>query len=96
PPPPPLPKTPFPEMSARPKKKPRTHLSDQATQLEALFANPDQDLSLPDKSQPQVRPPPEIVTNARGSSAGAGSGEFHVYKASRRREFERLKVMEEE
>lgn len=26
---------------------------------------------------------------------GAGSGEFHVYKQSRRREYERLKIMEE-
>jgi len=28
-------------------------------------------------------------------SAGAGSGEFHVYKANRRREFESLKLMDE-
>ena len=41
-------------------------------------------------------PPPEIVSNVQGSSAGAGSGEFHVYKASRRREYERLKLMDEE
>ncbi|THV47548.1 hypothetical protein BGAL_0303g00010 [Botrytis galanthina] len=39
---------------------------------------------------------PEIVQNVQGSSAGAGSGEFHVYKASRRREYERLKGMDEE
>jgi hypothetical protein len=41
-------------------------------------------------------PPPDIVTNVQGSSAGAGSGEFHVYKASRRREYERIRVMDEE
>ncbi|KAB8349546.1 hypothetical protein FH972_023573 [Carpinus fangiana] len=35
-------------------------------------------------------------SRAAGSSAGAGSGEFHVYKASRRREYERIKLMEEE
>ena len=41
-------------------------------------------------------PPPEIVANVQGSSAGAGSGEFHVYKASRRRENERVKMMDDE
>lgn len=35
------------------------------------------------------------MKNVQGSSAGAGSGEFHVYKASRRREYERTKLMEE-
>jgi len=37
-----------------------------------------------------------MMKNVQGSSAGAGSGEFHVYKASRRREYERLKLLEEE
>ena len=36
------------------------------------------------------------MKNVQGSSAGAGSGEFHVYKASRRREYERLKIMEDQ
>ena len=36
------------------------------------------------------------MANVQGSSAGAGSGEFHVYKASRRREYERLRAMDEE
>lgn len=36
------------------------------------------------------------MANVQGSSAGAGSGEFHVYKASRRRENERLRAMDEE
>ena len=35
------------------------------------------------------------MKNVQGSSAGAGSGEFHVYKASRRREYERLKLLED-
>jgi len=35
------------------------------------------------------------MKNVQGSSAGAGSGEFHVYKQSRRREYERLKIMDE-
>jgi hypothetical protein len=42
-----------------------------------------------------VRPPREMMKNVQGSSAGAGSGEFHVYKAGRRREYERLKLLDE-
>lgn len=41
-----------------------------------------------------LRPPPEMVKNVQGSASAAGSGEFHVYKHSRRREYERLKMME--
>lgn len=48
------------------------------------------------KTVASLMPPPEIVANVQGSSAGAGSGEFHVYKAARRREYERVRLMEEE
>ncbi|KAI8930978.1 hypothetical protein NX059_011990 [Plenodomus lindquistii] len=83
--------------SHRPTKKralPRTALSNQ---VEALFAKPDRDIQLPGSSLAKSSAlPPEIVANVQGSSAGAGSGEFHVYKASRRREYERLRLMDEE
>ncbi|KAF2846168.1 hypothetical protein T440DRAFT_246311 [Plenodomus tracheiphilus IPT5] len=83
--------------SHRPTKKralPRTALS---SQVEALFAKPDRDIHLPGSSLSKSSAlPPEIVANVQGSSAGAGSGEFHVYKASRRREYERLRMMDEE
>jgi hypothetical protein len=41
-----------------------------------------------------LKPPPDMVKNVQGSAAAAGSGEFHVYKHSRRREAERIKQME--
>ena len=74
--------------------------SKQATEVEALFANPEREIDFPSigalSKKSTLPPPPEIVANVQGSSAGAGSGEFHVYKASRRREYERLKLMDEE
>lgn len=86
--------------SQRPAKKargPATPYTLQSAQVEALFAHPERDISIPSGPKPKtVAPPPEIVTNVQGSSAGAGSGEFHVYKASRRREYERLRLMDEE
>ena len=87
--------------SKRPtKKRALTPVSEQAATLDALFARPDQEIRLPSdnngRSRSGLAPPPEIVTNVQGSSAGAGSGEFHVYKASRRREYERLRLMDEE
>ncbi|KAK4999174.1 hypothetical protein LTR66_001744 [Elasticomyces elasticus] len=82
------------------KRRALTPTSIQSQQVEALFAKPDREIQLPTSSaltkHKTLAPPPEIVANVQGSSAGAGSGEFHVYKASRRREYERLRVMDEE
>jgi hypothetical protein len=89
--------------SKRPlKKRALTPVSAQAATLDALFAKSDQEIKLPPSSSTSLTTaqqhgaPPEIVANVQGSSAGAGSGEFHVYKASRRREYERLRAMDEE
>lgn len=88
--------------SKRPlKRRALTPVSQQANQVEALFAKPDRDIPIPSAStaltkKHSIPAPPEIVANVQGSSAGAGSGEFHVYKASRRREYERIKMMDEE
>lgn len=83
--------------SKRPvKKRALTPRANHAAHVEALFAKPDREIRIPSTEQKGLAPPPEIVANVQGSSAGAGSGEFHVYKASRRREYERLRRMDEE
>ena len=87
--------------SKRPvKRRALTPVTQQANQVEALFAKPDRDIPIPSTStgakKHGIPAPPEIVANVQGSSAGAGSGEFHVYKASRRREYERVKLMDED
>lgn len=39
---------------------------------------------------------PSFVRNVMGSSAGAGSGEFHVYRHLRRKEYARQKAMQQQ
>ncbi|KAF8253733.1 DUF1168-domain-containing protein [Wilcoxina mikolae CBS 423.85] len=84
--------------SKRPtKRRALSPTSAQASAVTHLFKNPDREIVIPAGSKARtLAPPPEIVANVQGSSAGAGSGEFHVYKASRRREYERLRLMDEE
>jgi hypothetical protein len=90
--------------SRRPIKRLRgvnTAHATQAFEVETLFLDPERPVNIPPPSNEitnkrTIAAPPEIVANVQGSSAGAGSGEFHVYKASRRREYERLRLMDEE
>ena len=85
------------EEQKQPKKYPKTGVDFNRAQLERLLKNPDKPVVLPEPPKEKtVRPPKDMVKNVQGSSAGAGSGEFHVYKASRRREYERIKLMEDE
>lgn len=73
-----------------------TPLERQRSQLAKLLKDPSKPVAIPPPPKEKtIRPPREMMKNVQGSSAGAGSGEFHVYKANRRREYERLKLMEE-
>ncbi|KAJ3055109.1 hypothetical protein HK097_011484 [Rhizophlyctis rosea] len=69
----------------------------QKHQLDKLMTRIDKPIVLPSKPDTlKPKAPREFVRNVQGSSAGAGSGEFHVYRALRRKEYARQKVMDEE
>ena len=73
-----------------------TAVEKQRSQLEKLLKDPAKPAYIPPPPKEKtIRAAREMMKNVQGSSAGAGSGEFHVYKASRRREYERLKLLED-
>ncbi|XP_003705552.1 uncharacterized protein LOC100876439 [Megachile rotundata] len=74
----------------------KTAVDLQRLKLQKLMKNPEKPVIIPErpkiKSTPTV---PEFVRNVMGSSAGAGSGEFHVYRHLRRKEYARQKFIQE-
>lgn len=77
-------------------KGPRSAYDVQRSKLEKLMKNPDKPVNIPEpKSEKDPNKAPEFVYNVMGSSAGAGSGEFHVYRQIRRKEYQRQKVLDD-
>ncbi|XP_063825649.1 PRKR-interacting protein 1 homolog [Ostrinia nubilalis] len=68
----------------------------QRLKLEKLMKNPEKPVVIPEPpKQKSLAAPPDFVRNVMGSSAGAGSGEFHVYRHLRRKEYARQKFIQE-
>ncbi|XP_013413955.1 PRKR-interacting protein 1 homolog isoform X2 [Lingula anatina] len=75
---------------------PKTAADLQRMKLEKLMSNPEKEAFIPSRPKEYTpKAPVEFVRNVWGSSAGAGSGEFHVYRGTRRREYARQKFMTE-
>ncbi|KAJ1906562.1 hypothetical protein IWQ60_012050 [Tieghemiomyces parasiticus] len=68
----------------------------QRQDLERLLKKAEKPVALPEIYHKKVRSPPEFVMNTHGSAAGASSSDFHIYRAYRRHETERIKHIEEE
>ncbi|KAM5181772.1 PRKR-interacting protein 1 [Mantella aurantiaca] len=74
---------------------PKNATDEQRLKLERLMRNPDKSAPIPERPKEwNPRAPPEFVRDVMGSSAGAGSGEFHVYRHLRRREYQRQEFMD--
>ncbi|XP_050097078.1 PRKR-interacting protein 1 homolog [Anopheles aquasalis] len=69
----------------------------QRAKLEKLMKNPDKPVIIPTSAKDRdfSNAIPSFVRNVMGSSAGAGSGEFHVYRHLRRKEYARQKQIQE-
>ncbi|KAJ2706692.1 hypothetical protein H4R19_004988 [Coemansia spiralis] len=73
-----------------------TLVDKQRSHIDHLMRNIDKPIDTAPGAKRTAKLPPDVVLNVRGSSAGAGSSDFSIYRTLRRKENERLKLMEEE
>jgi len=72
----------------------KSYTDIQRIKLEKLMANPDKPVNIPARPvDHEVNRAAEFNHNVMGSSAGAGSGEFHLYRQMRRKEQNRVKQL---
>ncbi|VDN24836.1 unnamed protein product [Gongylonema pulchrum] len=63
--------------------------------LDRLQKNIEKPVSIPQRRDSRKpRPPPDFVRNVVGSSAAAGSAEFHIFRNNRKREMDRQRYKE--
>lgn len=79
---------------------PRTPMDQQRIRVEKLMEHPEKPVAIPapsthNKEKKFLTAIPTFVRNVMGSSAGAGSGEFHVYRHLRRKEYARQKHIQQ-
>ncbi|XP_055318480.1 PRKR-interacting protein 1 homolog [Sitodiplosis mosellana] len=85
----------------KPKFVARTPTDIQRIKLEKLMKNPQKEVNIPQLNSKKnggdgIGETPSFVRNVMGSSAGAGSGEFHVYRHLRRKEYARQKQIQQQ
>merc|ERR1712026_390863 len=82
------------EKDSGPVTKIRSYTDIMKMKLDKLMSKPDRPVFIPERPKDRdVNKAPEFNHNIMGSSAEAGSGEFHLYRQMRRKEANRQAIL---